>query len=139
MSTPWLDLQKAIYAALTADATLAAKVSTRIFDFVPDNTVYPYIHIGDAEFNDFATQTFDGFSGVLNIHTWARPGTRGRAPVLDIMSDIYRILHENYSMTVTGFDVSNMRYDFSTVLVEDDRVTYHGVTRFKIQIGGNYT
>lgn len=137
MSTPWLDVQKAIYSAFTGDATLTSKVSTRIYDFVPDNIVYPYVFIGDAEYSEFATQTFDGFSGTLSIHSWVRPATRGRAAVLDIMSDVYRLLHEA-SLSVPTFDVVSMRYDFSTVLVEDDRVTYHGITRFKILIGGNY-
>lgn len=138
MSTPWLDIQRAIYSALTGDGTLTGKVSTRIYDFVPDNIVYPYIFIGDAEYTDQSSHTSDGFEGTFTIHSWARPATRGRAAVLDIMSDVYRLLHEA-SLSITGFDIVSLRYDFSTVLVEDDRVTYHGVTRFKILIGGNYS
>jgi hypothetical protein len=133
MNNGRLELQKDIYGALTGDATLMAKI-TGVYDFVPDNTAYPFIQIGEVDFSDWGTQTFDGFEGVITINLWHRPGSRGRAPLHDIMHDIHRILHKN-TFSIPGFTVALMRYDFSNIIVDPDAVTYHGVTRFRILMG----
>jgi hypothetical protein len=135
MATPWRNLQKEVYSRLTTNVPFMASV-TGVFDFVPDNQAYPYVTIGDTEFQDRGTKTFEIFDGQLTIHVWARPGSRGRAPVMDIMTAIYDLLQEHTFTGITGFNTINLRYEFSTVLVEPDRVTYHGVIRFSILLGG---
>lgn len=135
MANARLELQKDLYGALTGNATLMSKI-TGVFDFVPDNQTYPFVTIGDAEFTDWGTHTFDGFEGQVLIHVWARPGTRGRAPVHEIMQDIYDTLHKN-EFSIPSFTVVLMRFDFSEILVEEDAVTYHGITRFRILLGEN--
>ena len=130
-----VELQKDIYAALTGDVILMAKI-TGVFDFVPQNQSYPYIQIGETDFTDWSTHTFDGFAGLITINLWHRPGSRGRAPLHDIMDDIYRILNKNL-FSIPSSTIVSMRYDFSNIIVDPDTVTYHGVTRFKILIGGN--
>lgn len=134
MSDNRLELQKDIYAQLTGDATLMAKV-TGVYDFVPDNKAYPFIQIGEVDFQDWSTHTFDGFEGTITIHLWHRPSSRGRAPLHDIMNDIYRILNKNL-FSIPDATVVSMRFLNSQILVEQDAVTYHGVTRFRILIGG---
>lgn len=135
MSNARLELQKDIYGQLTGDVTLMGKI-TGVYDFVPDNKGYPFIQIGEIDFSDWSTHTFDGFAGVITVHVWHRPGARGRAPLHDIMQDIYRILHKNL-FSIPDHTVVSMRYDFSQIVVDPDAVTYHGITRFRILIGGN--
>lgn len=135
MSDARLLLQKAIYARLTGDAPLMAKI-TGVFDFVPDNQTYPFLQIGEVDFGPFDTQTFDGFEGVITINLWHRPGSRGRAALHDIQNDVYNLLHK-WIPSISGFTVVSMRYDFSNIIVDPDAVTYHGVQRFKILMGGN--
>ncbi len=135
MSDIRLELQKDIYAQLTGDATLMAKI-TGVFDFVPDKQVYPFIRIGDVDYLDWGTHTFDGFEGTVIIHLWHQPGSRGRAPLHGIMEDIHRILHKNL-FSIPDSTVVSMRFLSSQILVEQDAVTYHGITRFRILIGEN--
>lgn len=130
-----VQIQQAIYAALTGDATLMGKI-TGVFDFVPDNQNYPFIQIGEIDFKDWDSHTFVGFEGEITINLWHRPQSRGRAPLYDIMADINNILDRNY-FTIPGFSVIVMKYEFSNIIVDPDMVTYHGITRYKIIMGEN--
>lgn len=131
MSNGPLKLQKAIYAALVGDATLSAKI-TGVYDSVPQSQSFPFVVIGEGDFEAFDTHTQNGFEGILTVHTWSRG--RGRAEVLDLQSDLYRILHENY-FSLTGYRVIVNRFQFQQTLVDPDGVTYHGITRFRIMMG----
>lgn len=135
MSDGRLLLQKAIYSRLTSDAPLMAKL-TGVFDFIPDNQAYPFIQIGEVDFSPFDTQTFDGFEGMVTINLWHRSGSRGRAALHDIQNDVYNLLHK-WIPSISGYTVVSMRFDFSNIIVDPDAVTYHGVQRFKILMGGN--
>lgn len=135
MSDARLLLQKAIYSRLTTNAGLMAKI-TGVFDFVPDNQTYPFIQIGEIDFGAWDSHTFDGFDATITINLWHRPSSRGRAPLHDIQNDIYNLLHKHI-FTITGFTVISMRFDFSNIIVDPDAVTYHGVQRFRLLMGGN--
>ena len=131
MSNGPLKLQKAIYAALTGDATIMAKV-TGVYDSVPQSQNFPFVVIGEADFDPFDSHTQDGFEGIVTVHTWARG--HGRAQVLDLQDDLYRIIHKNY-FSLTGYRVIVNRFQFQQTLVDPDGVTYHGITRFRIMMG----
>jgi hypothetical protein len=135
MSDARLLLQKAIYSRLTGNAALMAKL-TGVFDFIPDNQTYPFIQIGEVDYSPFDTQTFDGFQGTITINLWHRSSSRGRSTLHDIQNDVYNLLH-NWIPSVSGYTVVSMRFDFSNIIVDPDAVTYHGVQRFKIIMGGN--
>lgn len=140
MSSGPLELQKAVYSSLSSDTDLRSKIGlNRVFDSVPDRQAFPFVTIGEAEFAPFDSHTQDGFEGTFLVHTWTRnssAGARGRAEAHAIMSDVYRILH-NVDLTVSGYRVIVLRFDFSNVVVDPDGLTYHGVTRFKFMMGEN--
>lgn len=121
-------LQVAVYTALTADATLMALI-TGVFDFVPDGKAFPFVTIGEAEFQDRGSHNTDGWTTVMTVNTWSR--ARGRKGAYDIMTEIDRILH-NGSLTISGSRAIVLLRDTATVLVDPDAVTYHGVQRFKL-------
>jgi hypothetical protein len=125
------EYQKRVYEILTGDANLMALV-TGVFDNVPQGQAFPYIKIGDDEFSDRGSHTTEGWSADLMIHVWAQGP--GRKSVHTVMSHIDRLLH-NKDLTAPGWTEVSFRRDFSTVFVEDDHVTYHGVIRFKLLTG----
>jgi hypothetical protein len=133
-----LELQKAIYQALDNDLDLRSMIGlNRIFDTVPQAQVFPFITIGEADVTPFDSHTQNGFEGTFNVHVWTRHsslGARGRAQTHEIMGEVYRIIH-GASLTVTGFRVIVLRYDFSNIVEQTDGLTYHGVTRFKFMMG----
>lgn len=127
-SDPSLPIQKAIYDALTGDATLMGKIEG-VYDHVPQNESFPYVSIGKDTASDFSGNTFDGVNADVMINTWARGA--GRKECKEIMAEIYRVLH-NASLTVTGFTLVLLQFDFSDTELDPDGETYHGVQRFKM-------
>ena len=51
-------LQTAVYNALLASSPLTTKLGgNNIYDFVPENTAFPYVKIGDQTMVDDGTKT----------------------------------------------------------------------------------
>ena len=59
MSDHSLALQKTVFDALDGDSTLQSLV-TDVFDFVPENTAFPYVKIGEETAVDNGTKTLQG-------------------------------------------------------------------------------
>lgn len=127
-----LDLQKAIYLALNT------VISVNVYDHVPQDAVYPYVVIGEDNFNDWSDDTNNGFEATVNIHTWHRPegssGTRGKSVTKQIQSEIYDILQRS-NFPIGDFGNIGMTFDYSDVFTDSDGITYHGVQRFRVNFG----
>ena len=120
-------LQTAVYDALVADSPLGSKV-TGIYDFVPENTAFPYVKVGDQTMVDDGTKNKKGSDFTLMIHTFSR--YRGSKEIKEIMSLVYDVLHES-SLSVSGA-MNNMRFEFSDIIKEIDGLTTHGMQRFRV-------
>jgi len=127
MSDHSLELQKSIFNALDGDSTLQSLV-TDVYDFVPENTAFPYVKVGEETSIDNGTKTLQGNEHTLVIHTFSR--YRGSKEVKEIMSRIYALLHES-SLSVSGASLVNLRFEFSDVIKENDGFTSHGLQRFR--------
>ena len=127
MSDHSLELQKSIFNALDGDSTLQNLV-TDVYDFVPENTAFPYVKVGEETSTDNGTKTLQGNEHTLVIHSFSR--YRGSKEVKEIMSRIYALLHES-SLSVTGASLVNLRFEFSDVIKENDGFTSHGLQRFR--------
>jgi|TARA_S200002703_G_C3664964_1_gene204171 hypothetical protein len=130
MSDHSLGLQKTVFDALDGDGTLQSLV-TDVFDFVPENTAFPYVKIGEETAVDNGTKTLQGNEHTLVIHTFSR--YRGSKEAKEIMSRIYALLHES-SLTVSGASLVNLRFEFSDIIKENDGLTTHGLQRFRAMI-----
>ena len=126
MSDHSLGLQKTVFDALDGDSTLQSLV-TDVFDFVPENTAFPYVKVGEETAVDNGTKTLQGNEHTLVIHTFSR--YRGSKEIKEIMSLVYDVLHES-SLTISGA-MNNMRFEFSDIIKEPDGLTTHGVQRFR--------
>ena len=91
MSEHSLALQKTVFDALDTDSTLQSKV-TDVYDFVPENTAFPYVKLGEDTAIDNGTKTLQGNEHTLVVHTFSR--YRGSKEIKDIMARIYTLLHE---------------------------------------------
>jgi len=133
------ELQKFIYGELSGDVTLMGMV-TGIFDFVPQSQAYPFVHIGDTSLSKTTTKGSGEktrlYDGTLQIDVWARPDPIGKAKVYDLLNEVRRVLDGNRDWTPTEFCLLIFDEELSTVIVEPDTVTYHGVMRFHIILGG---
>lgn len=68
MTAAWA-LQQAMFAALSADAALAALLGRRLYDAVPPNAAFPYLVLGEGQESaeDDSTQRH-----ALTLHIWSR-------------------------------------------------------------------
>ena len=122
-------LQTTVYNALLASNLLTTKLGgNNIYDFVPENTAFPYVKIGDQTMVDDGTKTKKGTDFTLMIHTFSR--YRGSKEIKEIMSLVYDVLHES-SLSVSGA-MNNMRFEFSDIIKENDGLTTHGMQRFRV-------
>jgi len=134
------EIQKSVFGKLTGDVPLMALV-TGVFDFVPQAQAYPFIHIGEMNFNKTTSKGSDGIStriydATLQVDIWHRPNPIGKGKLWDLINEVRRILDGNRTWTPTEYCLLVFDEDLSTVIVEPDTVTYHGVIRFKIILGG---
>jgi hypothetical protein len=108
-------LQKAIFAALSGDAALAASVGgARIYDHVPANAAFPYITFGRLSRSDWSTASEDGAEHMFTLHVWSK--ARGKSQAAAIMERVRVLLHDA--------DLADIRFD-------DDHDVYRGAMRFR--------
>ena len=121
-------LQQTVFNALDQSSTLQNLV-TDVYDFVPERTAFPYVKIGEQTMVDNGTKNKQGTDFTIEVHTFSR--YRGSVEIKNIMSVVYDILHES-SLSVSGADLINMRFEFSDIIKENDGLTTHGVQRFRV-------
>lgn len=103
-------------------------VNVPVYDDVPEETVYPYVILGEETATNDGSKTLDGVEHTLTIHAWSQ--YRGRREIKEIMQSVYSLLH-NSDITVSGASLVNLRQEFATTLSENDNITRHGVMRFR--------
>lgn len=133
MSVGQFALQSTIYSALNNDNTLTSTLGAGVFDEVTEGTTYPFVAIGEDTVTDFGTKTEDGGQFTINIHVWSQ--YTGSKETKNIMDRIHDLLHDS-NLSVTGFNLVNLRFEFSDILRDPDGITRHGVMRFRAIILG---
>jgi hypothetical protein len=71
LADPALPLQKAIVAALKADAAVNALVAGRIYDGVPANAVKPYVSFGPFQVLPEQGDCLDGADATIQLDGWS--------------------------------------------------------------------
>ena len=121
-------VQTSIYGVLTGDATLMAAI-TGVHDFVNRATGFPYVTIGEMTTLDWSTQQTTGMEMIVTIHSWSQ--YEGSKELKGIMALIHGLLHDA-TLSLSGHNFVNCRFDGSTVLRDPDGQTHHGVQRFRV-------
>jgi hypothetical protein len=128
MTHPALALQAAAYQALAADPDLAALVGDRIFDAPPRAPAFPYVSLAAASATDWSTGTEAGAEHRLTLDAWSRE--RGKAEAWAILERLQARL-DGAALTLDGHALVNLRLLFAEVRADADRITWHGVARFR--------
>jgi len=128
MSVGQFALQTAVYTALSNDSTLTSTYSASVYDDVPESTSYPFVAIGEDSAIDYGTKDVNGADSSVNIHVWSE--YKGSKETKNIMDRIHTLLHDS-SLSVTGFNLINLRWEFSDIMRDPDGITRHGVMRFR--------
>ena len=128
MSIGQFALQTTIYSTLSNDNTLTNTLGAGVFDEVVENASYPFVALGEETAIDYSTKDLDGGEFTINIHVWSQ--YKGAKQTKEIMDRIHDLLHDS-SLSVSGFNLINLRFEFSDILRDPDGVTRHGIMRFR--------
>lgn len=122
-----LSLQIAHIAALKADATLAPLVGTKVYDYVPEKSAYPYLvyHITDSDEWDTTTDNGDEHSVYVHVFDDAEGSKRARR----IMQRVYELLHDVTTYPLTDHKLVNSRRVMRAM--EREGQLYHGIGLFR--------
>ncbi len=128
LSPEW-SLQKAVFAALAADASLTGLIgASRIHDDAPQQAAFPYLTLGQSTARDWSTATDDGAEHVLTIHVWSRAA--GKKEAHAIMRAVRQTLHDQ-PLTLEDHRLVNLRHELSEATRDTDGETVHGIVRFR--------
>lgn len=129
MASASFALQRAVFAALSADAALVALLgSEKIYDDVPQRTGFPYVSFGQSTERDWSTATEDGAEHLVTLHVWSRAAGRKEARM--IVEAVRAVLHDA-PLALVGHRLVNLRHEFSDTRRDPDGETYHGIVRYR--------
>ena len=126
------DVQKAVYARLTADAGLTALLSggaAGVHDHVPENSGFPYIVIGEIAGKPLETIAAGGRDLALTLHAYSR--AHGFKELRLIMAAVHAALHDA-DFVVAGHNLALCLETGSATTLQGDGVTRHGKMEFHI-------
>ena len=132
MSVGQFQLQTAIYTALNVSA-ITTTLSCGVYDEVIEGNTYPFITLGEETTIDYSTKTQTGGETTINIQIWSQ--YKGSKQTKEIMDKVHDLLHDS-NLSVTGFNLINLRFEYSDIMRDPDGITRHGVMRFRAIILG---
>jgi hypothetical protein len=135
------ETQLAIFNLLCADADLETLLdgADKIYDYVPDNKVFPYITMSIKPWLDRGNYTHEGLSCLLQISTWYQPGAspfkgRGDYRIQQIQKRVDELLHKK-PIAISGWNTLILRRALIDIITDQDNVTRHGIQQFKLFLG----
>ena len=123
-------IQSAIYSRLTMTLPLQI-VLVSIYDEVQEVTA-THLAIGRDSSIDYSTKDVDGSEYQGNFDIWSNIKAVNRLK----KSWTGLRFTASYSLSVTGFNLINIRFEFGDILIDPDGITRHGVMRFRAIILG---
>lgn len=114
------ELQKAIYSALSGDATLAAMI-TGIYSHVPQETAFPYIKFDSFNASDASNLQNKGIRAEFSLAIYSRE--RGSKEALEIEAELKRLLN-GVSLAMAGCQMHGTQYSSGGVSQQNDGITW---------------
>ena len=127
MSIGQFALQSSIYTALNVSA-ITTTLACGVYDEVVEGNSYPFITLGEETAIDYSTNNLVGAETTINIHVWSR--YKGSKQTKQILDKIHDLLYD-VSLTVSGVNLINLRFEYSDIMRDPDGITRHGVMRFR--------
>jgi|SRR6185503_11429246 len=127
MSDPSYPIQVAIVSALKADAGVAAIISNRVYDTVPEKPQFPYVTLGDMQVLPDKADCIDGSELSIQIDGWSR--AVGYPEVKRLGSAVVAAL-DDAEIPINGhvavvFELQSVNY-----VRDPDGVTRHAIITF---------
>ena len=121
-------LQSAVFAALTADATLQSLIDTRLYDAVPLNPTFPYVVLGDGKETNADTATEEGSEHQFNVTVWSQGGGHQESKSI---ADAVRFRLNNATLSLDGHALVDLRFVDCEYARQSDGQTYSATLSFR--------
>lgn len=129
MTSPAVELQRAIYQALKNDAALVAALGGgKIYDATPPNAVFPYVTFGRTSMFDWSTGTEIGTEQLFTVHVWSK--ARGKSEAIEIMERIRELLSTD-TLTLPTHALVNLTREFAEARYDEDLMVHHAILRYR--------
>ena len=129
MTAATLDLQEAVFAALSADADLVGALGgAKFHDVTPAKVSFPYVTFGRTSTYDWSTGTEGGSEHLFTLHVWSKH--KGRKEALELMEMVRAALHDQ-DRALGRHHLVNLRLEFSDMRYDEDLAAYDGSMRFR--------
>jgi hypothetical protein len=122
------ELQKAIFAALTGDPTLAALVEGRVLDRLAERTAMPVLGFAGWKVSDWSTDGDAGEEHTIEIAVWS--DLNGRREAQAIMAAVKAVLHDA-RLALAGFQLVNLRLEETRLARVEKTRRHEGMMRFR--------
>lgn len=127
-----IELQKAVFETLAADAALAALLGgSKIFDHAPAGMAFPYLTFGRVSVFDWSTDTSQGVEVFFTLHAWSK--ARGKSEALAIIARARVLLHEA-ELTLVEHHLVTLRAESAEAGFIDDIDVHHARLGFRAAV-----
>lgn len=125
-----LEIQIAVQAALTTDATLMALI-TGVFDEAPEGQLAPYITYGQHTDGPYTMFGSINSEALILLDIWSNQ--RNNDECYAILAEVRRILEtrpDNPPLALPSYDLAEIRYEWSSIMQEQESSFRHMPVRF---------
>jgi len=119
------ELQKAIFTKLSTAVSLTG---IPVFDYVPQNTAFPYIKVDNSTAIERSNHSKRGREITTTILVWTQ--YHGSKQCRELLEKVDKVL-DRTSLTVTGFTHVLTYVEFCQVYTQPDGFTQQGVIRVR--------
>lgn len=126
--TKLFEVQQSIFSRLSNYAALNQSANG-VFDFVPEQTKFPYVVLGRVYYTPENTKTTKGARIEVTIDVWS--ASKGKKETYDIVEVIGESLEDE--LVIPGVDVIDQEIKSIEVLEEVNDL-YHGTVIFEVLI-----
>jgi hypothetical protein len=131
-------LMAAVYTRLANDADIVTSVSTRVYNYAPRDTAFPFVTFDSpigTESARISTRDTEGESNVFTVHVWSDEA--GDKQCADILGHVVDAIMGT-ALSITGYNTPfDVALDYSDVMRDDSdatRIVFHGVARFRVEM-----
>ncbi len=129
VTEPILPTLQTVVTLLRNDSELPAMVADIGDDSLPQGTAFPYIGVGEPTSEPDDTFDKNGWAVTLMVHIYSRQTNWDEA--LAIKARVNALLHRQ-TLVANGLQCVGVREDYCNPTVEEDGVTRHVPTRYRL-------
>lgn len=128
------ELQRTVVATLRAAAPVASFVGTRVYDRIPEQAPYPFVHFGETQALDDDTDCGGSAEIFVTLHVWSN--AVGAVEARQIVSAVRAALHRQPLTLAAPYALTEIEHRDTRVFADTDKTLTHGVVTLRALVEG---